>query len=161
MSAKNILIADDEKIILKLLGAIIGQLGHRVTLAEDGLEAAEKILESRRRKDPVDLLITDIRMPGLDGFTLIDKLRTEGVSIPVICMTGYKTRDFIANLKCRDCKHFVIKPFSPLELMDMVKEVLLESGSGDDKKKNSHRPGGGRRSSGCGRRHRQADQGIF
>ena len=74
MERKHILVADDERNILHGLEFILEAANYKVTTAADGQEAFEQILAAKESYSPIDLLITDIRMPGLTGLQLIDEL---------------------------------------------------------------------------------------
>jgi DNA-binding NtrC family response regulator len=128
LAGEKILIADDSANIVNLLKKILDTTGYHVIKAKDGLEALEKIVESINHKIPVDLLLTDIVMPVMDGFKLIDCLKEKDISVPVIVMTGYVTPEIIRKLELRGFGEFLIKPFSVDELLDMIERVLHRNG---------------------------------
>ena len=84
-------------------------------------------MESANHKMPVELLLTDIVMPVMDGFKLIDRLKEEHISVPVIVMTGYGTPELMEKLEHRGFSECLIKPFSAKELLDMVERALHRS----------------------------------
>lgn len=79
----HILVVDDEPLAATAIGDFLARKGHRTTIAHGGQEA----LESYAR-DPADLVITDIRMPGGDGNMLIASLRQLDARLPIIVVTG-------------------------------------------------------------------------
>lgn len=80
----NILLADDNKLGLAARKSVLVELGHRVTTATGGEEALEQF-----KRGQFDLVITDYRMPGLNGVELIKKLRAHSPHVPVILVSGY------------------------------------------------------------------------
>lgn len=80
----HILIADDEDLVALSLVMLLEDHGYRVTTAHDGLAALEA-----DETDPADLLITDIRMPRMDGLTLLGSMKDRRPGIPAVVMTGY------------------------------------------------------------------------
>lgn len=82
----TVLIADDEKNILSGLVMTFESEGYTVLSAENGKEAWEKV-----RKNDVDLVITDLRMPEMTGEELIEKIRSSYPKLPIIVLTGHGT----------------------------------------------------------------------
>jgi len=121
---KNILIADDEDHILLGLKFILKEKGYRVTPTNNGMEALRKILEFQRNNETVDLLLTDFRMPKLNGLELLDRLNDECLSVPVICMTGFGDKNLFYELKIRGCTEYLQKPFTMEEALKKVEKVL-------------------------------------
>lgn len=108
----RILVADDQESITALIERVVGlRLGCEVVCARDGLEAL-KILE----RTPVDVLVTDMMMPGVHGFDLLEKARALCSAMDIIVMTGYP-EDFpyveVVNAGAQD---FINKPFPHAEL---------------------------------------------
>ena len=109
----NLLIADDEEMIRNLIRKYAEFEGHKVTEASDGMEAVMLC-----RKNSYDLIIMDIMMPELDGFSACREIR--------------KTADTpIIMLSARD--DYVVKPFSPKELMLRINAILRRSSSPPEK----------------------------
>ena len=79
----RILLVDDEAAFLKAVAEVLEDLGHTVTCKTDGAEALVEAL-----KEPWDLLVSDIRMPGMDGLGLVESLRSHSVQVPVILVPG-------------------------------------------------------------------------
>ncbi|NKC30037.1 response regulator [Falsiroseomonas selenitidurans] len=84
MAAPRILVAEDEGLAAMALEDELLREGYAVTLAPDGLAALEAAAQ-----EPPDLLLTDLRMPRLDGSALIRALRAARPDLPVVVMTGY------------------------------------------------------------------------
>jgi CheY-like chemotaxis protein len=124
MSAKKILVADDESHILHVVSLKLRNAGYEVLTAADGQEALELAISQRP-----DLLITDYHMPQLSGLELCQKLKHDPATagIPTIMLTarGY-------DLDPKDTRdsgilRMLSKPFSPRALLTTVNEVLLEA----------------------------------
>ncbi|HIF60759.1 MAG TPA: PAS domain-containing sensor histidine kinase [Rhodospirillales bacterium] len=118
----TILLVEDEDAV-RLFGArALRNKGYRVLEANDGEHALDVINEFG---DPIDLILTDVMMPGMDGHTLVRLILEELPDIKVILMSGY-TEDAIPGEITEDASiNFLPKPFSLQELAGKVKEVLL------------------------------------
>ncbi len=82
----KILLIDDEDVMLDLLNGALTQFGHDVQTACNGKEALDLFLKS---PNDINLILTDIKMPVMDGTELTDKIREKGYKTPVILMTGH------------------------------------------------------------------------
>ena len=115
----HILIADDDPQILDLLGNIFTQQGYRVSRARGG-NAAWQML----RSEGADLLLTDLRMPDLDGFGLLERCRRELPDLPVLVITSSQSvQDAVQAIK-RGALDYVQKPFQIEELLLTVQNAL-------------------------------------
>lgn len=124
MSAKTILVADDESHILHVVSLKLRNAGYTVVTARDGQEALDLV----QQQHP-DLLITDYHMPQLSGLELCQKLRQDpGTStIPAIMLTarGYHLEP--ADTEKSGILRMLSKPFSPRQLLATVNEVLEQA----------------------------------
>ena len=84
MSA-TILIVDDEEQIRSLLTEVVIRLGHKPMLAKNGLEALDKLRKGKK----ADLIVSDIKMPKMDGFELARRVNQSDHPVPVILISGY------------------------------------------------------------------------
>ena len=118
----RILIAEDEESIRSLVARALRQDGHEVTTANDGAEALEVLV---RRKGAFELLLTDIRMPVMDGIALALAAGREHPDLGILLMTGYADqRERAAGLDA--LIHDVIaKPFSLGLIRNAVNEALV------------------------------------
>ena len=115
---QNILVCDDDKQIVEAIDIYLTGEGYHVIKAYDGYEALE-ILDST----PVDLMIVDVMMPGLDGIRTTLKVR-ETSSIPIIILSAKsEDNDKILGLNI-GADDYITKPFNPLELVARVKSQL-------------------------------------
>lgn len=119
--AKRILLVDDSPTILNLLGLVFREQGYEVLQARDGQEALEKLERER-----VDIIITDVNMPRMDGFALISAVRAqpELANLPIVVLTTESdTRDRLHGLK-RGADLYLTKPLGPAELVAQVRALL-------------------------------------
>lgn len=118
----KIIVADDDRIVRRIVVAKLSGLGYEVREAEDGQEALD-LLEGG---DVPDLLITDSLMPRLNGLELVRSIRKSPdlSTLPVIMLTSRQSeRDIIEGLES-GLDDYVTKPFSPDELVARVRTVL-------------------------------------
>ncbi len=122
---ENIIIADDELRIRKLVGDFLRQAGYNVMEAEDGDEAFALF---EKHKDSLSLIILDIMMPGLNGWEVTKKIR-ETSNLPVIILTA-RSEEFDELMGYESgADDYVTKPFSPSVLVKRVEALLRRSGS--------------------------------
>lgn len=122
-----VLIVEDETAIRELIRMNLELAGYEVEEAGDGLEG----LNAVRREKP-DLVLLDIMMPKMDGFTLLEELKND--DIPVICLTAKDSvRDKVKGLEL-GADDYMTKPFESLELLARVKAVLRRSKNNEDEK---------------------------
>ncbi|MCU0726228.1 MAG: sigma-54 dependent transcriptional regulator [Planctomycetes bacterium] len=114
----DILLADDEKAIAVTLKDDLEQCGHLVTVAADGL-AAKAALESRR----FDVLISDIKMPGLDGMELLPIAKRLHPEIEVIMITGYGTIESAVQAMKKGAFEYLLKPFYNEEIVHHLRRI--------------------------------------
>ena len=120
----HILIVEDEKPISDLLRLSLGKAGYRCTCAYTGNEGAD-ILE----KELFDLILLDVLLPGIDGFELMEYIRTIGT--PVIFITAKNAvNDRVKGLRM-GAEDYIVKPFEILELLARVDGVLRRHGKLD------------------------------
>ena len=120
--AAHIVIVDDEAANVRLLQMLLAQGGfHTVTALTDARELAPLLVES-----PVDLVITDLHMPGFDGFAVLDILTPliNQERLPVLVVTGDGSCDARQQALTRGAKDFVTKPFDSIEVMLRVRNLL-------------------------------------
>ncbi|MEC3875314.1 response regulator transcription factor [Chryseobacterium salviniae] len=114
-----ILIAEDDELILKTIEHKLLKEGHEVILTRNGKEAIETLKE----KD-VDLTITDIMMPFASGIEILSAIKSMGKDIPVIMLSSMGQEEVVLNAFDLGASDFIVKPFSPSELMLRVKRFL-------------------------------------
>jgi len=124
MAKEHILVVDDEQNMRNTLAFILETANYQVTTAAEGREALEEILAAREHGRPVDLLITDFRLPGLTGLQLIDELNYLKIKIPVLVITAYGNRSLFLELMRTGCADYLDKPFDYKELVKRVDSLM-------------------------------------
>jgi len=118
LTGQSILVVDDEASIREVLCDCLGRDGYRVSQAVSGLEALSKL-----REEDTSLVILDVRLPEMDGFSVLAEVRRYS-DLPVILLTGRADEsDRVLGLEL-GADDYVLKPFSPRELMARVRNLL-------------------------------------
>ncbi|RKU07370.1 hypothetical protein C6502_19065 [Candidatus Poribacteria bacterium] len=130
MAKEHILVVDDEQNMRNTLAFILETANYQVTTAAEGREALEEILAARENGRPVDLLITDFRLPGLTGLQLIDELNYLKIKIPVLVITAYGNRSLFLELMRTGCADYLDKPFDYKELVKRVDSLVKKKLTG-------------------------------
>ena len=120
----KLLIVDDEKIIRETLSKHIPweSLGVRVIgTAQDGLEAYDIIMD-----EYPDIVITDIKMPGLSGLELLQRIKRLHPEVEFIVLSGYGEFEFAREAMQFGVRHYLLKPFKEALIIQTVKEVIEE-----------------------------------
>ncbi len=118
---KVVLVADDSPSIRKFVAFALSAKGFEIIPASDGMEALEKIPAGK-----IDLIITDLNMPNLDGFELIKSIRSndEFKETPIIILSSLAGSDEISKgLEC-GANSYLVKPFDPKRILYEVAKYL-------------------------------------
>jgi two-component system cell cycle sensor histidine kinase/response regulator CckA len=118
---RTVLLVDDETAILRLFGNALKRAGFNVLAAGNGREALEAF-----EKDPgqIDLLVTDVVMPEMDGFSMARQALAQKPELPVLFISAVVQEAEIPGIRsCADCR-FIRKPCAPSTLVATVKEML-------------------------------------
>ncbi|MEX2131221.1 MAG: response regulator [Pseudohongiellaceae bacterium] len=126
LPSKLILLVDDDEIIRDVATAILEEAGHRVLVAHDGIHALEIFDASA---DTIDLLVTDVRMPQMDGITLTRRLKQDHPTLPVIIATGYADISNELNSSESLRFEFIRKPYRSHELLAAVESAFKKMAS--------------------------------
>ena len=120
----TVLVADDDADIRELVAFKLGQAGYEVVTAADGVAALETA-----RTTALDLAVLDLMMPGLSGLDVCAQLRLEErtASLPVIMLTAKAQEQDVAAGFATGADDYVVKPFSPRELVSRVQAVLARA----------------------------------
>ena len=118
----KILVVDDEPKIRELIGQYLTVAGYETEYAKDGIEALNII-----SKGDIDMVILDVMMPFMDGITCLKEMRSRGFKTPVIILSA-KGEEY-DKITCFEAgtDDYVVKPFSPKELMARVKAVAMRA----------------------------------
>jgi two-component system, OmpR family, response regulator len=125
-SPARLLVVDDEPNIVELLSASLRYAGFHVTSAGSGREAIDQVRDVRP-----DLIVLDVLMPGVDGFSVLRQLRGNGIDIPVLFLTAKDAgEDRVAGLTL-GADDYVTKPFSLAEVIARIHAILRRTGKGN------------------------------
>lgn len=127
MSTKSrLLLVDDDDFIRLVIAENLAKLGYEVDIAEDGLEAWEKISHDPKR---YDLVLLDKMMPRMDGISLLKRIRADSsmTEIPVVMLTGADRAEDIVEGLAAGAYYYLIKPATQEVLSRVVKSALEES----------------------------------
>lgn len=117
--SSRILLVDDEDIIHRSIGYYLSDAGYDINSAYDGM-AALKSIEANN----YDLVMIDIRMPGMDGISLLSKIQEIRPVMPVVIITGYATMETVIQALRLGAADFLIKPIKLLELEAVIEKCL-------------------------------------
>ncbi|MBL8914287.1 MAG: sigma-54-dependent Fis family transcriptional regulator [Archangium sp.] len=118
----EILVVDDDEAVGKVLAALLTQAGNKATWVGSA-EAALATLDKR----PFDLVISDVRMPGLSGLDLLKLLRQRSPDLPVVLLTAHGTVQMAVEAMREGAADFLLKPFNRDEVLFVVKKCLSSS----------------------------------
>ena len=122
MAGEKILVVDDEEMIRDLCYHILTAEGYQVTTASNGTAAFEEL-----NRNDMDMLVTDIKMPGMDGLELFERVKQLNQDIVTIFITGHGTLDTAIESLMRGVDGFVLKPFTQEELFGAVERAITRS----------------------------------
>lgn len=129
-SAPRVLLVDGDEAILNLLRFFCAREGLMVDEARDGLTAIEYLERAARAGKLPDLVVMEAYLPGIDGFAVLRKIRSDyGARIAVMMLTVQRNEERIAKAFQLGAADFVAKPFSVPEVMARIKNILLRSGA--------------------------------
>jgi two-component system, NtrC family, response regulator PilR len=114
----KILVTDDEPLMRNLLLKILESEGYQVAMASSGAEALEHL-----QKEKFDLLLSDVKMPGISGFELLKKVKAEYQDMAVIMMTAYGEAFSIKQALIDGADEYITKPFKNHEISLIVERA--------------------------------------
>lgn len=118
---KKLLIVDDQQGIRFLLNEVFKNEGYEPLLASNGLEAIRFV-----ENNPIDGVLLDMKIPGMDGLEILNRIKSLHKDLPVVMMTGNGDADLISNAKELGADHFFMKPFDIFEVKDTINKLLKE-----------------------------------
>ena len=116
---KKILVIDDEAIVRVSCERALRPAGYDVCVVASGKEGLD-ILE----KEPIDLILLDLKMPDMDGIEVLNQVREKWPHIRVIMITGYSTVETAVQALRMGAYNFIEKPFTPDALLNAVRDAL-------------------------------------
>lgn len=120
-SAKTVLVVEDEPSIRQVIAAILEHAGYRVVLANDGNEALERF----RENEVIDVVLSDVVMPGMNGVELVALLKQSRPSLRAVLMSGYSEPSQMQASIASGWTWYLRKPFGSAELLRQVSEVAF------------------------------------
>ncbi len=130
MSRGRILIVEDEKDISDILEEMLALFGYAVTAIGNGLEAWRQVSQKE-----FDLVLTDLRLPGIDGIELLTKMRLHGIKTPVLIISGVDLQSRRAVLNKLGPYDSIQKPFKMEDLNDRLSKLLKDARQNQPKTK--------------------------
>jgi DNA-binding NtrC family response regulator len=116
---KRVMLVDNEEGLCRMMEAVLSDNGYAVSAFTRSFEAAESFQAGQW-----DLLVTDIKMPGMDGLELLQKVKQKDPALPVIMVTAYATVEMSIQALRKGAYDMLTKPFEPEELLYRVKNAL-------------------------------------
>ena len=116
----KVLVIEDDPTDLKLMGAVLKISGHSV----DGRNTAEDAMEAIAADQP-DVILLDLRLPGMDGLTLVRQLKANAATrqIPIVAMTAYPDNYQREELLAAGCDAYIVKPIDTRELPNQLEAI--------------------------------------
>ncbi|GAB4274580.1 MAG: sigma-54 dependent transcriptional regulator [Deferrisomatales bacterium] len=122
LEGKGILLVDDEEGMCRMLEEVLTDSGYRVSAFTRSSEAVEAFDPARH-----DAVITDVKMPGLDGLEVLERVKEKDPSVPVIMITAFATVDLSIQALRKGAYDMLTKPFEPEELLYRVRNALRQT----------------------------------
>ena len=117
----TVLLVDDQDLVRKMIGTILKRLGFSILEAADGIEGLELFAQHR---EEIRCVITDLTMPGMDGWEIFTALRKIQPNLPVILVSGYDEAQAMERFDSEKPQAFLHKPFSKAELEKALSKSL-------------------------------------
>ncbi len=124
----RILLVDDEEVAHKSIGAFLQDLGYKVLIAENGKQA----LDIFQKEDGIGLVISDVKMPVMDGMELLKSICNQERRVPVILISAYGDANFASQAVRQGACEYLEKPVNLEKLIASIKKIQDESGEERD-----------------------------
>jgi DNA-binding response OmpR family regulator len=121
-SRYTILVVDDEELIRNLIVTFLSKMGHSCLTAVDGVDALDKMKENK-----IDAVITDIKMPNMDGITLTSEISIKYPGLPIMVMTAFDEEYSAGIAISAGAREFIKKPFSLDEFAIRLHKMINDS----------------------------------
>lgn len=119
MDKEQILVVDDEQVIRESLKRILERAGYQVAVSGSGYNAMELV-----QKQDIDLVLTDLKMPGMEGLEVLKSIKVLQPDVPVVIITGYATVETAVEAIKSGAYDYLSKPFTPDQVKDLVSKAL-------------------------------------
>lgn len=118
----KVLFVEDEEDLLKIISDALDKLGANYLSATNGLEALE-ILE----KNPdIDVVVTDINMPYMNGIEMIKTMKERGIDLPIIIMSAHTEKEYISEAKEYGVEEYLLKPFDFIKFIELITSMEIK-----------------------------------
>ncbi|MFG0334186.1 MAG: PAS domain S-box protein [Maioricimonas sp. JB049] len=123
----RVLLVDDRRDVRHVAQHFLEEAGAAVATAEDGAQGIDAIRNSASNGDPFDLVVMDMQMPNVDGYTAVSELRARGYELPIIALTADAMRG--DRERCLDvgCDDSLSKPIEPARLVKLIRRLTAET----------------------------------
>lgn len=122
MVNKKVLIIDDQTGIRRLLAEVMSRAGFKVLEARSGYEGADLA-----EKENPDIILLDMKMPGIDGLETLRRIRRENACVPVILMTAYGELELMEEAERLGITTNLGKPFDIMKVQDLIISILSDT----------------------------------
>lgn len=122
---KTVLLAEDNEDMVELTKLVLAESGYELVTASDGEEAVRMSLEQKP-----DLILMDIRIPKMNGFTATRELRSNGFDKPIVILTGSEKQEDRDQAMEAGCNDYILKTMDMKEVKDVLDRYLAEAGGG-------------------------------
>lgn len=116
---RRILVCDDDREVREIISELLSDEGYTVFAAQDGKQALEIL-----SRDTVDVIVTDLKMPEMDGIEFVTRVRTFNPYLPIVFVSGFSSREHLKTFLSLGVNRFVDKPFSSEEILTAVKTAV-------------------------------------
>jgi signal transduction histidine kinase/DNA-binding NarL/FixJ family response regulator len=120
LDGRSVLVVDDGETNRKLIRLILSRAGATVRLAENGLEAV-----AIGQEEDFDLILMDMQMPLMDGYTAASRLRDSGCQRPIVALTAHAMRGDAERCLAAGCSDYLTKPINPEKLIEKIQQILI------------------------------------
>ena len=127
MNAFNILIVDDEEAMRESLSAWLMREGYRIKMAGSGRQALDCL-----EKNPCELVLVDMRMPGMDGLELLEEIKTAHPGTMVVMITAYGSIESAIKAMKQGASDYLLKPFDPEQLILLIEKLSAQKALKDE-----------------------------
>jgi len=122
VAGKRILVIDNEEGICRMVQAVLGDAGYEVATRTRSFEAVAEFAPGRW-----DLVVSDVKMPGLNGLEVLEKVKEKDPTVPVVMITAYATVEMSIQALRGGAYDIITKPFEPEELLHRVRNALAQT----------------------------------
>lgn len=117
--SKKIMIVDDSRTIRQQVTFTLTKAGYQVIEAEDGLDGLNKL----KSNHDLAMIISDVNMPNMNGLEMVEQIKADGISVPIIMLTTEGAADLIQRAKEAGAKGWLVKPFKPDQLVAAAQKI--------------------------------------